>query len=323
MGLHLPDTEDSKADMKTDGHNKNKGLQESSSDGLVEPNNMVVSAPSEKNLSKLKPHGIKTTHDNKMVVEESHMVFLAVKPHIIPEVLAQLEPVESDHNPLFVSVAAGLSIARLEAMLSQVVTMPRVIRVMPNTPCMVLQGSCVYSLGSNILPPEGRMLKCLLESVGLCVEVPEYQIDAASGVAGSGPAYIYAAIEAMADGGVKMGLPRKVAMALAAQTVKGAAMMVLETGKHPAQLKDEVCSPSGTTITAMHSLEKNGLRNALISAVEAAANRSKELVVVVAYKMFKLFGVLAIFLRGFILITKLNKILELLFYFKIKPAIVF
>ncbi|KAK8737700.1 hypothetical protein OTU49_004199 [Cherax quadricarinatus] len=120
-------------------------------------------------------------------------------------------------------------------------------------------------------------MNSILSSVGFCAEIPEYQMDAACGLAGSGPAYIYAAIEALADGGVKMGLPRQLAQTLAAQTVKGAATMVLEHGKHPAQLKDEVCSPGGTTIAAMHSLEKNGFRNALISAVEAAALRSIEL----------------------------------------------
>ncbi|XP_069972237.1 uncharacterized protein [Penaeus vannamei] len=135
----------------------------------------------------------------------------------------------------------------------------------------------VYTLGRFATSGDGSVMNSMLKSVGVSAQVPEYQIDAACGLAGSGPAYIYAAIEALADGGVKMGLPRHLAQTLAAQTVKGAATMVMETGKHPGQLKDEVCSPGGTTITAMHVLERNGLRNALISAVEASANRSKEL----------------------------------------------
>ncbi|XP_063599295.1 uncharacterized protein LOC134775684 isoform X3 [Penaeus indicus] len=246
-------------------------------EGLVDPSQVVASAPSDRNLSKIRPMGVKTTNDNNRVVCESDMVFLCVKPHLLADVIEGLDPLERNHNPLFVSVITGFDLHTLEQMLSSIVDTPRVVRTMPNTPCMVGQGCCVYTLGRFATSGDGSVMNSMLKSVGVSAQVPEYQIDAACGLAGSGPAYIYAAIEALADGGVKMGLPRHLAQTLAAQTVKGAATMVMETGKHPGQLKDEVCSPGGTTITAMHVLERNGLRNALISAVEASANRSKEL----------------------------------------------
>nr|XP_053626359.1 pyrroline-5-carboxylate reductase 2-like isoform X2 [Cherax quadricarinatus] len=211
------------------------------------------------------------------VIKQCDVIFLCVKPHLLRKMINELNTLEADHNPLFVSIVSGYDLNTLEEMLSVLVHAPRVVRTMPNTPSMVGQGCCLYTLGTHTSPADSVAMNSILSSVGFCAEIPEYQMDAACGLAGSGPAYIYAAIEALADGGVKMGLPRQLAQTLAAQTVKGAATMVLEHGKHPAQLKDEVCSPGGTTIAAMHSLEKNGFRNALISAVEAAALRSIEL----------------------------------------------
>ncbi|KAK4313763.1 hypothetical protein Pmani_014919 [Petrolisthes manimaculis] len=245
--------------------------------GLVDPPHVTASAPSVRNLTKLCALGVCTTHDNNMVVMKSDVVFLCVKPHLLNNVIASLDPLPPDHNPLFVSIVTGHDIDSLEEMLSTLVERPRVIRTMPNTPAMIGQGCCLYTLGTHATPSDGSVMHSMLSSVGVCAEIPEQQMDAACGLAGSGPAYIYAAIEAMADGGVKMGLPRHLAQSLAAQMVKGSASMVLESGKHPGQLKDEVCSPSGTTISAMHVLEKAGFRNALISAVEASALRSKEL----------------------------------------------
>ncbi|XP_053626359.2 pyrroline-5-carboxylate reductase 2 isoform X2 [Cherax quadricarinatus] len=211
------------------------------------------------------------------VIKQCDVIFLCVKPHLLRKMINELNTLEADHSPLFVSIVSGYDLNTLEEMLSVLVHAPRVVRTMPNTPSMVGQGCCLYTLGTHTSPADSVAMNSILSSVGFCAEIPEYQMDAACGLAGSGPAYIYAAIEALADGGVKMGLPRQLAQTLAAQTVKGAATMVLEHGKHPAQLKDEVCSPGGTTIAAMHSLEKNGFRNALISAVEAAALRSIEL----------------------------------------------
>ncbi|XP_066979427.1 uncharacterized protein P5cr isoform X2 [Macrobrachium rosenbergii] len=244
--------------------------------GLVEAHLLMASAPSNRNLEKL-PSGMRTTNDNNRLVKECDIIFLCVKPHLLTEMIEGLDPLERDHSPLFISVVTGFDICTLEQLLGSLIDAPRVVRTMPNTPCMVGQGCCVYTMGTNTNESDAKVVYSVLHSVGFCAEVPEYQMDAACGLAGSGPAYIYAAIEALADGGVKMGLPRHLSQHLAAHTVKGAASMVLQTGKHPGQLKDEVCSPGGTTITAMHSLEKNGFRNALMSAVEASANRSKEL----------------------------------------------
>ncbi|XP_069936383.1 pyrroline-5-carboxylate reductase 3-like isoform X1 [Cherax quadricarinatus] len=244
---------------------------------LVNPSCVIASAPSDRNLSKLRTWGVKTTNDNNKVIKQCDVIFLCVKPHLLRKMINELNTLEADHSPLFVSIVSGYDLNTLEEMLSVLVHAPRVVRTMPNTPSMVGQGCCLYTLGTHTSPADSFAMNSILSSVGFCAEIPEYQMDAACGLAGSGPAYIYAAIEALADGGVKMGLPRQLAQTLAAQTVKGAATMVLEHGKHPAQLKDEVCSPGGTTIAAMHSLEKNGFRNALISAVEAAALRSIEL----------------------------------------------
>ncbi|XP_050696147.1 pyrroline-5-carboxylate reductase 3-like isoform X2 [Eriocheir sinensis] len=245
--------------------------------GLVDPQLAIASAPSDRNLDKIRPLGVKTTHNNNEVVSSSDLVFLCVKPHLLGPVLADLQPLQDGHSPLFVSVVTGVCLEDLEEMLGSVVENPRVVRSMPNTPSTVGLGCCLYVRGTHTTEADAEATNSLLSSVGMSAEIPEYQMDAACGLAGSGPAYIYAAIEALADGGVKMGLPRQLAQTLAAQTVKGAASMVLETGKHPGQLKDEVCSPSGTTIAAMHTLEKHGFRNCLISAVEASALRAKEL----------------------------------------------
>ncbi|XP_064086979.1 pyrroline-5-carboxylate reductase 3-like isoform X5 [Macrobrachium nipponense] len=244
--------------------------------GLVEPHLLMASAPSNRNLEKL-PSGMRTTNDNNRLVKECDIIFLCVKPHLLTEMIEGLDPLERDHSPLFISVVTGFDICTLEQLLGSLIDAPRVVRTMPNTPCMVGQGCCVYTMGTNTNESDAKVVCSILHSVGYSAEIPEYQMDAACGLAGSGPAYIYTAIEALADGGVKMGLPRHLAHSLAAHTVKGAASMVLQSGKHPAQLKDEVCSPGGTTITAIHSLEKNGFRGALISAVEASANRAKEL----------------------------------------------
>jgi pyrroline-5-carboxylate reductase len=148
---------------------------------------------------------------------------------------------------------------------------------MPNTPCLVGQSASAYSLGPRATPEDGRLVAGLLESVGLALAVDEKLLDAVTGLSGSGPAFVYVIIEALSDAGVRMGLPREVAMQLAAQTVRGAAAMVLETGEHPGVLKDRVASPGGTTIAGLAALEAGGLRGTLMAAVEAATRRSIEL----------------------------------------------
>jgi pyrroline-5-carboxylate reductase len=190
---------------------------------------------------------------------------------VTPAALAQIKPVFTrDH--LLLSIAAGVTLAKLEAALP---AGARVIRAMPNTPALVGAGAAAFAAGSAARPGDAAIAQGILGSAGIALEVPEKLLDAVTGLSGSGPAYIYMVIEALSDGGVAMGLPRDVAMRLAAQTVLGAARMVLDTGLHPGVLKDQVTSPGGTTIEGVHALETAGLRAALIQAVRAAAEKSR------------------------------------------------
>lgn len=159
---------------------------------------------------------------------------------------------KESQTPLIISIAAGVTLATLESALPG----HRVIRVMPNTPCLVGEAASAFSLGKHATDADRTLVKTLLDAVGLSMEVPETLLDAVTGLSGSGPAYVFQFIEALSDGGVMAGLPRNVAMQLAAQTVKGAAEMVLRTGKHPGELKDGVTSPGGTTIAGVEALEK-------------------------------------------------------------------
>ena len=174
---------------------------------------------------------------------------------------------------LVISIAAGITLKTLDAALPK----SRLVRVMPNTPCLVGESASGYSLGPRATEADGALVKQLLESVGRAFVVDEKLLDAVTGLSGSGPAFVYVAIEALSDAGVRMGLPRDVALQLAAQTVRGAATMVLETGEHPGVLKDRVTSPGGTTIAGLAALESGGFRGTLIAAVEAATRRSIEL----------------------------------------------
>lgn len=200
------------------------------------------------------------------------VILLCTKPH---DALAALgKSAAAAKSPaLIISIAAGLTLEALESASGP----HRVIRAMPNTPALVGHGAAAYCLGSDATRRDADFAKRLLGSVGLAVELPERLMDAVTGLSGSGPAYIYMVIDAMADGGVRMGLPRPDALRLAAQTVLGAAAMVVETGEHPAVLKDMVTSPGGTTIAGLAELERHGLRNAMIEAVTAATRRATEL----------------------------------------------
>jgi pyrroline-5-carboxylate reductase len=209
---------------------------------------------------------------NLQVVEGAEVVFLAVKPQAMPAVLEELAgkiPAET----LVISIAAGVTLAKLCGGLKT----ERVIRVMPNTPCLVGQGAAAYALGGGAMAADGELAEKLLGAVGMAARVDEKLLDAVTGLSGSGPAFVYMMIEALSDGGVRVGLPRDLATALAAQTVRGAAEMVLREGEHPAVLKDRVTSPGGTTIAGLQALEDRGLRGSLIAAVEAATRRSQEL----------------------------------------------
>ncbi|MCB1127297.1 MAG: pyrroline-5-carboxylate reductase [Verrucomicrobiae bacterium] len=207
------------------------------------------------------------------LVNRATVIVLAVKPDQIVAAVERLRDVlTADH--LLISIAAGVKLQQLEAVAPAGC---RVVRVMPNTPALVGACAAAYAVGGCAQREDGALTGRLFSAVGVAVEVKEALLDAVTGLSGSGPAYGYLMIEALSDGGVAAGLPRDVATRLAAQTLMGAARMVLETGRHPGELKDMVTSPGGTTIEGLHELEKAGLRNALISAVRAAARKSRRL----------------------------------------------
>jgi pyrroline-5-carboxylate reductase len=217
--------------------------------------------------------GVTIRGSNVEVARHSDVLILAVKPQSLPQVLEELAPVVTEEH-LVISIAAGVALATLAAGLGPDC---RLVRVMPNTPALVGAGAAGYCLGQNADAGDEAVVRSCLEAVGRAHRVPEALLDAVTGLSGSGPAFVYLIIEALSDGGVRVGLPRDVATALAAQTVLGAARMVLETGLHTGTLKDQVTSPGGTTIAGLHALERGGLRAALIDAVEAATRRSAEL----------------------------------------------
>jgi len=241
---------------------------------IISPDKITASDADTGLLSILKKEiGIKTTPENSALVASSQIILLALKPDMIRPVLLELKShLTRDH--LIVSIAAGIPIKAIEEITG---TEGRIIRVMPNTPALIGEGAAAFSPGKKATKEDIEDVKAILEAVGIAVELPEKQLDAVTGLSGSGPAFVFMVIEALADGGVKMGLPRPVAMRLAAQTVAGAAKMVLETKKHPGELKDQVASPGGTTIAGISQLERGGLRSTLIDAVEAATKRSMEL----------------------------------------------
>ncbi|CAI4227412.1 unnamed protein product [Auanema sp. JU1783] len=241
--------------------------------GRIEAGNIIASSPKQdvQLLEQCKVLGLQTTHDNTEVVHKSDVVFLAVKPPHVSKVASEIAPI-LNREQLVVSIALGITIRNIESLLP---SKSRVVRVMPNTPAVVRAGASAYAMGSACRDGDGDLVKDLLSTVGYAVEVPEIHIDPVTGLSGSGPSYMFAVIEGLADGGVKVGLPRDLAMKLAAYTLLGAAKMVLETGTHPAQLKDDVQSPGGSSVYGMHKLENGGLKGILMDAVEAATERSR------------------------------------------------
>jgi pyrroline-5-carboxylate reductase len=218
-------------------------------------------------------HGIEVTTDNREVAAWADLLVLAVKPQVIDAALAGLSGALSA-SALVVSIAAGVPLLAIEGRLP---AKAHTVRAMPNTAAMALAGATAIAPGSHASPEDLAAAKALFEAVGRVVVVDEALLDAVTGLSGSGPAYVMMAIEALADGGVKMGLSREAALTLAAQTVYGSAKLQLETGEHPARLRDQVTSPGGTTIAGIHALEAGGLRTTLMNAVESATRRSKEL----------------------------------------------
>ncbi len=226
-------------------------------------------------------YGIKTFSDNRQLAAASNLVVLAVKPQVIDRVLDQMADAFGP-DTLLVSIAAGVPIGSLEARLPPHV---RVVRAMPNTAAIALAGATGIAPGSRATQQDIDVTQALFAAVGRSVVLDESLIDAVTGLSGSGPAYIMVIIEALADGGVKVGLHRDTALLLAAQTVYGSAKLLLETGEHPGRLKDMVTSPGGTAIAGLHTLESGGIRRTLIDAVEAAAKRAAELGEAMAKKL--------------------------------------
>jgi pyrroline-5-carboxylate reductase len=217
--------------------------------------------------------GCPTRETNAEAASDADVVVLAVKPQVLSDVLAGLAP-HLALDQLVISIVAGVT---LETLSQQCGHDQRLVRVMPNTPCLVGCGASAFARGEAASAADADFVRQLLETVGVAFEVPEHLLDAVTGLSGSGPAFVFQVIEALGDGGVRAGLPRSIAATLAAQTVLGAARMVLETEEHPAALKDAVTSPGGTTIAGLHELERGGLRAAILNAVLAAAERSGEL----------------------------------------------
>jgi pyrroline-5-carboxylate reductase len=242
--------------------------------GLVRGEQIVAADPAPEALAELARQvpGMQTLADNAGVLATASTVVLAVKPQTMPPVLKELAGVATEAH-LVISIAAGVRLATIEQMLAAA----RVVRVMPNTPCLVRRSASGYCLGRRATRQDAQTVARLLTAVGTAVEVDEKLLDAVTGLSGSGPAFVYRMIEAMADGAVLVGLPREIAAALAAQTVRGAAEMVLATGEHPAVLADRVSSPGGTTIAGLAALEAGGFNAAVIAAVRAATQRSAEL----------------------------------------------
>ncbi|MBO8129358.1 MAG: pyrroline-5-carboxylate reductase [Peptococcaceae bacterium] len=242
--------------------------------GLVPASAVTVSDIREERLAYLSESlGVHTTTDNEVLLNNADVVVLAVKPFIIGDLLQEIgHRVKSSHT--IISIAAGIPISYIEERLPQKVP---VIRVMPNTPCLVREGASAFALGTYAAEEHAEMVQKLFSAVGRVVKVTEKLIDVVTGLSGSGPAYVYLMVEALSDGAVRMGLPRDVANILAAQTLLGAAKMVLETGEHPGRLKDMVTTPGGTTAEGIMVLEEGRLRATLMRAVEAAAEKAREI----------------------------------------------
>ncbi len=243
--------------------------------GFLTPAQIFASAHTPATLEKLEAaYEIKTTLCNEEVAAASNLLFLAVKPNKFAEVLPAIAP-SLKPDCVIISIAAGQTIPAIEAMIGKEA---KIIRAMPNTPALVGEAMSALCANSHVTEEELTYVKQLFECFGKAEIVAENLIDTVIGVSGSSPAYVYLFIEAMADAAVADGMPRSMAYKFAAQSVLGAAKMVLDTGKHPGELKDAVCSPGGTTIEAVAALEAGGLRNTVITAQRACVQKSKNMI---------------------------------------------
>lgn len=241
---------------------------------IISSNKIIASNPTTTKLEELKKkYEINTTPKNKDVAQISDILILAVKPQYYPEVIEEIKD-DVKEDAIIISIAAGQKIEKIKKLFNREI---KIVRVMPNTPALV--GECMAAISPcpKVLADELDLICSIFNSFGRCEIVPENLMDVVTAVSGSSPAFIFMIIEAIADGAVLEGMPREKAYTFAAQTVLGSAKMVLETGKHPAELKDMVCSPGGTTIAGVSVLEENGIRNSMIKAIKAASNKSKDL----------------------------------------------
>jgi pyrroline-5-carboxylate reductase len=241
---------------------------------LLAPGKIMVLEPDSGRAAFLQQkYGVRLANDPAVLAAECPVIIIAVKPQIMPEVLAGY----ADHitvRHLIISIAAGISIRTLENSLG---AETRIIRVMPNTPALVLAGASALSANRGATSDDIVTARRIFSAIGICVEVSESMLDAVTGLSGSGPGYVFTFIEALIDGGVLAGLPRDTAEKLVLQTVFGAAKLAIESGEPPAVLKGRVTSPGGTTITGLQVLEESGFRGSVMTAVEAATERSREL----------------------------------------------
>lgn len=245
-------------------------------EGLVDsgkalPENLMVSDTDIKKLERFEKRGIAVTIDNEKIEEMCDAVIFAVKPNVIKDVL---DAAKGYKEKIYISIAAGVTLAFLEECLGRDM---KIVRTMPNTPALVGCGMTVTVPNDNVTDEEIAVVEDLFSGVGSTIRLDEKYIDAAMALHSSSPAYIYMLIDAMADSGVAYGIPKNVALELAAKAVEGSAKMVLESEQHPEKLKDNVCSPGGTTIAAVISLEKSGFRSSIQNAIDSCVKRAKEI----------------------------------------------
>ncbi len=242
--------------------------------GLVKADKVMVAEPTTNRCTLLQnQYGVRCTTDPQTLCAQCSVIVLAIKPQLASQVLNTYAPYVIDRH-LVISIMAGVPLATLAELLGAGL---RLIRVMPNTPALVLAAATAYSPNAQASEQDRAIAQAMFSAVGNCAEVPENMLDAVTGLSGSGPGYVFTFIEAMIDGGVLAGIPRPVAEQLVLQTVYGSAKLALETGEHPAVLKGKVTSPGGTTIAGIQALEDGALRGVVMAAVEAATERSREL----------------------------------------------
>lgn len=241
---------------------------------FAKPSEIILSRRSKDELLKLKEEfNIETSTDNKEVAKKSDIIILAVKPNMYKSIIEEIKAYIKE-EAIIISIAAGLELKTLKSFLSET---SKIVRTMPNTPAMVGEGMTAICPNENVTEEELEYVKELFNSLGKVEELEEKNFDAFTALCGSSPAYVFMFIEAMADGAVKLGIPRNKAYKMAEQAILGASKLALETGKHPAELKDMVCSPGGTTIDAVAELEKNNFRYSVISAMEVCAKKSEQM----------------------------------------------